>query len=796
MTAPDAIEAPVTNIEIRVRGRVQGVGFRPAVWRIANELGISGQVANHPDGVVIRASAPEHMLARFVECLRRDSPPLARIDAIETRDAIAADLRGFHIAASTRGPPRTQLTPDAVTCAACAREVLDRAARRYRYPFATCTDCGPRLSITAALPYDRDATTMASFAMCDDCSREYHDPADRRFHAEAIACPACGPQVRLVPLTTGHLAAPSAIDDIAGAAGLLLSGQVIAIKGLGGYQLACDATNAGVVERLRASKMRPAKPFALMARDLDVIRRYCAPTPAEERQLTSPEGPIVLMRATEPDRLPDAVAPGLNTLGFMLPTTPLHLLLMQDTDRPVVMTSGNLSDEPQIVDDDEALQRLAHVADFALVHDRKIAIRIDDSVVRVVSGVPRLIRRARGYAPAPFKLPPGFEVAPDILAMGGDLKSTFCLVRDGEAVLSQHQGDLDDATAFEELHKSLTFYVELFEHAPRAIAADLHPEYRSSKLARERARSDGLPLIQVQHHHAHVAACLAENGYALDGAPVLCIVLDGLGWGDDGGIWGGEFLLADYRGSERIATFKPVPMIGGDQASREPWRNLYAHLTAQTNWAEITRTYGKLELCRHLETKPRALLDSMVRTGLNSPPAASCGRLFDAVAAALGICRDRQLYEGEAAARLEALVDERTPHDEDDTRAYPFAILNLPGSNLPYLEPLPMWEALLSDLTLETPAPIIAARFHKGLGRAIATMAEALARTSDGPRFRTVALSGGCLQNAVLLSDVMQRLQSAGFAVLSHSQVPANDGGIALGQAAIAAARIVTGPKP
>jgi hydrogenase maturation protein HypF len=781
------------SVEIRVRGRVQGVGFRPMVWRLAHELELCGDVRNDPQGVVIRASGVPAAIDRMIQRLHAEAPPLASVERIDTRLTAPISQTTFHIGATRAGDAQTQAAPDAAVCAACAREVLDPRERRHRYPFTNCTHCGPRLSIVTAIPYDRANTTMADFALCKACAHEYSDPADRRFHAEAIACPACGPKVRFVPLHD-RVGAGGGLDDVEAAAEALVQGWILAVKGLGGYQLACDATNAATLKRLRAAKLRPAKPFALMARDLDIIRRYCTPTAEEERLLASSEAPIVLMRATGPEQLPDAVAPGLSALGFMLPTTPLHLLMLRQCDRPVIMTSGNISDEPQIIDDDEALRRFAGIADAALIHDRKIAIRIDDSVVRTIDGAPRLLRRARGYAPAPLTLPPGFEAAPPVLAFGGDLKSAFCITKKNEALLSPHQGDLDSAAVHDDFRRNLTFYTELFDHAPHALACDLHPEYRASKLARERARRDGLLLIEAQHHHAHVAACLAENGRPLASPPVLGIALDGLGWGSDGAIWGGEFLLADYREFTRLGTFKPVPMIGGDQAAREPWRSLYAHLTAEMSWAELSLNFDQLEPYRALAAQPRALLDQMIRKSINAPLASSCGRLFDAVAAALGICRDRQLYDGEAASRLEALIDDPALRAEDDL-TYPFAIPNLRGSGLPYIEPLAMWKALLGDLILHTPAPLIAARFHRGLARVIVAMTMKLARrdSADGPRFDTVALSGGCFQNATLAAEVAQRLRAESFIVLSHARAPANDGGLALGQAAIAAARLLGG---
>ena len=781
------------SVEIRVRGRVQGVGFRPMVWRIAHEFELAGEVCNDSQGVVIRASGMAAAIDRMIARLHVEAPPLASVEQIETRLTGPISQTTFHIGPTRAGHAQTQVAPDASICAECASEVLDQRQRRHRYPFTNCTHCGPRLSIVTAIPYDRANTTMAEFALCEECANEYGDPADRRFHAEAMACTVCGPKVRFLPLHD-RVGAAGSTDDIDAAAEALAQGRILAVKGLGGYQLACDATNAAAVKRLRETKQRPTKPFALMARDLDIIRRYCTPTMAEEHLLASSEAPIVLMRATGPERVPDEIAPGMSTLGFMLPTTPLHLLMLRRSDRPVVMTSGNISEEPQITDDHEALRRLAGIADAALIHDRKIAIRVDDSVVRTIDGTPRLFRRARGYAPAPITLPAGFEAAPPVLAFGGDLKSAFCMTKKGEALLSQHQGDLDSATVHDDFRRNLALYAELFDHTPHALACDLHPEYRASNLARERARHDALPLIEAQHHHAHVAACLVENGRPLASPPVMGIALDGLGWGEDGTMWGGEFLLADYREFKRLGTFKPVRMIGGDQASHEPWRNLYAHLMAEMSWAELSMNFDQLELYRALAAKPRALLDQMIKKSINAPLASSCGRLFDGVAAALGVCQDRQLYEGEAASRLEAMLDDQSLHRGDEL-SYPFAIPNLRGSGLPYIEPLAMWKALLGDLILQTPAPQIAARFHEGIARVIVAMTMKLARRDgpDGARFDTVALSGGCFQNATLLAGVAQRLRAEGFIVLSHARVPANDGGLALGQAAIAAARLLSG---
>jgi hydrogenase maturation protein HypF len=793
---PDAPEREA--LEIRVRGRVQGVGFRPNVLRIARELGVRGVVRNDAEGVLIHAAATPAAMTSFLERLARESPPLAQIDTIETRAYPGIFSAEFRIVESVGGSARTEIAPDAAVCRACAREAVDPSGRRFRYPFTTCTHCGPRLSIVTGVPYDRARTTMAVFPLCAACQAEYVDPADRRFHAEATACPECGPRARLVRLDGCAFAPEQAsmlddVDDLDRALDLLLQGEIVAIKGIGGYHLACDATRADVVARLRERKHRDAKPFALMARDLDVIRRYCSVSAEEEDALRSAVGPIVLLRADGPEKLPEAIAPGLRTLGFMLPTTPLHLVLLRRTDRPVVMTSGNRSEEPQVTTDEGARERLAGIAGYALMHDRPIESRIDDSVARAMDGRVRVLRRARGHAPSSIRLPEGFDAAPPLLAYGGELKSTFCLLQGPSAILSQHQGDLEDAATFDDYRKNLALYARLFDHEPRALVADRHPEYLSSKLAAARAEAERLPLVLVQHHHAHAAACLAENGWPLHGPSVLAIVLDGLGLGDDGVLWGGEFLLADYRASQRLGTFKPVAMIGGEQASREPWRNLYAHLVAEIGWPAFAAKFAELEVHQRLAEKPRATLDGMLRAGLNTPLASSCGRLFDAFAAAIGVAFERQAHEGQAGALLESIACETALRDEDEALAYPFAIARLRATGMPYVEPRAMWTAVLGDLLRATPPGVMSARFHRGLARAIAAMAIELASDRDVEpyRFDTVALSGGCFQNRVLFEEVSRRLRAHGFHVLNHADVPPNDGGLALGQATVAAARLL-----
>ena len=804
MAASHAVEGPAATVteSLRVRGTVQGVGFRPHVWRIASELGIAGSVINDAQGVLITAVAPTAAIDNLVRRLREEAPPLARIDTIERRDVHWPGPRpeGFVIGHSLGGSPLAAVAADAATCAACLAEILDPLARRFRYPLTNCTHCGPRLSFITGMPYDRPRTTMAAFPMCDACGAEYGAAADRRFHAQGIACPACGPRVRLRRLDGGVFALDTGafLDDCDAAGALLARGDIVAIKGLGGWQLACDATQPAAVARLRALKRREAKPFALMAADVQAVRIHCRVSDAEAALLQSAAAPIVLLdrrQGAVPSAIADAVAPGMSTLGFMLPSTGVHHLVLQRMPHPIVLTSGNLSDVPQAITLDALRRRFGAGIDFALDHDRPIARRVDDSVARVVDGAPRLLRRARGHAPQPIALPPGFAAAPAVLAYGGELKNTFCLLRDGQAVLSQHIGDLGEAATHADYGRALADLQAFFDFRPRVHACDAHPAYRSTQQAQDAAAADGGLAVEVLHHHAHIAACLADNAWPLDAGPVLGVALDGLGWGQGGELWGGEFAIADYRRFDRRATFKPVALIGGEQAMREPWRNTYAHLMAGLQWSALTKHFGELELHAFLARQPRALLDGMLARGVNSPLASSCGRLFDAVAAAMGICREHAAYEGQGAVELEALVDLQVLAQEDEALAYPFALSRPDHGGLPYVEPLPMWQALLGDLAMATPRPTMSARFHKGLAAVVVRTADGLAQAHDaGQPLRHVALSGGVFQNRVLFESVSAGLRSLGYTVLSHHRVPCNDGGLALGQAAVAAARALRPP--
>ncbi|MBW4635629.1 MAG: carbamoyltransferase HypF [Iphinoe sp. HA4291-MV1] len=802
--------------EIRVRGIVQGVGFRPTVYRLAKAYGLQGEVYNDGQGVLIWASGCEESIEEFVQTLQKECPPLARIDEVtRKRYEGKSTFQDFVISHSVSSAVKTEIPSDAATCPKCKAEIFDPFSRWYRYPFTNCTHCGPRLSIIRAIPYDRRNTSMATFAMCAECEREYKDVENRHFHAQPVACQICGPKAWLErsdskPITS-HMF--SMLDDIDAVCTLLQKGEIVAIKGLGGFHLACDATQEIAVQKLRHRKQRNQKPFALMARDISVIEEYCTPTTKERELLESPTAPVVLIQAKHRDDeergsgriqfkiqnskfkiqnpkfktppLAPSVAPGQNTLGFMLPYTPLHHLILRRMNRPIVFTSGNLSDEPQCIDNVEAREKLGKIADYFLLHNRDIVNRVDDSVVRVASDKVLTIRRARGYAPAPINLPSGFESVTHILAMGSQLKNTFCLLRDGKAILSQHIGDLESAATFKSYQDTLNLYLNLFEHQPEAIAVDLHPEYLSTKLGKELAYTNQYALLHIQHHHAHIAACMAENGIHINSPPVLGIALDGLGYGEDGTLWGGEFLLADYRQFKRLATFKPVPMIGGKQAMREPWRNTYAQLISAFSWEDLKQKYRNLEILEFLEQKPLKLLNQLVEKEINVPLTSSVGRLFDAVAAAIGICREECSYEGQAAIEMEALADTIfLNHKEYLNYHFKFVV----SDNIYHIDSHPMWQALLNDLQQHTPQVVLAAKFHTSLANTIVEMVDNLRQKND---IHQVVLTGGVFQNCILLKQVTEHLQALGINVLTHSLVPPNDGGLSLGQAIIAAARLM-----
>jgi len=694
-----------------------------------------------------------------------------------------------------------QMLHDRVVCRACTEELLSPSRRRHRYAFAHCSQCGPRLSITARLPYLRAHTTMAGFTPCASCQAEYADPASRHYRTETISCPKCGPRATLIRFDGRpvNFEQHFVLDAVDAACSLIQKGEVVAIKALGGYQLACDASNAAAVIRLRRAKQSATRPLPLMARDLHVIARYCAIGFEEELQLTGAQGPIVILRTTGQERLPEDVAPDLATVGFMLPTTPLHVLLLQRMSRPVVMTSANLSGEPCIVDDEEARQKMRVAVTYALVHDQPIVSRVDDSVVRVMADRPRVLRRARGYAPSPLKLPPGFERASDLSAVGADRDTVFGLVRDGEVILSPYYGNLRDKQDCAAYSDAICNYRQLHSYEMSAVALDAAATSFASHLARNYGAHAKLRLIDVDPQHAHIAACLAENGQPLNAPCVLGIVLDRPSLTAKAMPGGGDFLLASYRDCQRLGTLKPVAMLA--EAANQPWRSLHAHLMAAMGWSAFAKGFGDLELFAYLaakypEVKPRAERDGALLLPA-SPVTSSCWLLLDAVAAALGRCRDGQGYEGEAAMQLEALVDQAARDDNDPDQDYPVVLAKPRNTAMPVIDPGGMWEHLLRDLARQTPAPVIAARFHGWLAASVAAMARKLAgRGRDGqPRVPVVALSGACFQNRVLLEETMRLLEQDGFTVLSHALVPPHDGAMALGQAAVGAARMLAKAK-
>ncbi|AKG23772.1 carbamoyltransferase HypF [Calothrix sp. 336/3] len=777
--------------EIRIRGTVQGVGFRPTVYRLAKLWNLKGEVRNDGEGVLIRVCGSQESIENFLANLQVESPPLSIIqDISRTICQQEIDFTDFTIVSSVDSQIHTEIAADAATCPQCKQEIFDPFNRYFRYPFTNCTHCGPRFSIIRAIPYDRCNTSMSAFGICDDCAKEYQDVSDRRFHAQPIACHICGPTAWLErsdrqPITASMF---SMLDDVDAVCTLLQRGKIVAIKGIGGFHLACDATQETAVNQLRQRKQRYHKPFALMARDMEIIDKYCLVGELEKDILQSAAAPIVLLRKRTDNqaKIPIAasVAPQQNTLGFLLPYTPLHHLILRRMGRPIVFTSGNISDEPQCIDNAEAQEKLGKIADYFLFHNRDIVNRIDDSVVRVNQQQIQVIRRSRGYAPTSIQLPLDFAHSPNILAMGGELKNTFCLLSQGKATLSQHLGDLENHSTWNDYQKTLELYLNLFNHNSQYIAIDKHPEYLSSKLGKELAATQEIPLISIQHHHAHIAACMVENHLPLNTSPVLGIACDGLGYGEDNTLWGGEFILADYRSFQRLARFKPMAMIGGKQAIYQPWRNTYAHLKSIDNWDIICAKYADLEIIDFLKHQPLALLDKLITQSINTPLTSSLGRLFDAVAAAMGICCQASHYEGQAAIAMEALIDIDVWNYREEIGIYPFKFNLL--DTIYSIDAQTIWQLLLDDLQQHKPQKLIAAKFHLSLAYAITNMVEILCQKHD---IKYVAFSGGVFQNQTLLNLTINYLQHLKITPLTHSLIPSNDGGIALGQAVITAAR-------
>jgi len=770
----------MNGAHLHVTGIVQGVGFRPFIYNLAQRYHLTGWVKNTSAGVEIEVYGEDEDLKTFSAAIKDQAPPLARIEKIKLtkrpprRGHSGSGYGKFEILHSESIPSAFQpISPDVALCPDCLREMLDPKDRRYRYPFINCTNCGPRFTIIQDIPYDRPQTTMSSFEMCPECAAEYKDPTNRRFHGQPVACPACGPKVWLEqyrPTEKGGTALHMQIGDdaVRRARQLLAEGKILAIKGLGGFHLACNAKNPQAVAELRRRKLRVDKPFAVMMPDYETVKRHCHVHDAERVLLESSAHPIVLLRRRSISMVAQEIAPGQRTMGVMLPYTPLHFLLMEKEKgypEALVMTSGNISDEPICTDNIEARERLADLADAFLLHDRDIHIRTDDSVVRVFNKKTYPIRRSRGYSPFPVRLP--WEVTP-LVATGAELKNTFCITNGNYAFLSHHIGDMENYETLKSFEQGVEHFEQLFRVKPEAIAYDLHPDYMATRYALERAEREKLLTIGVQHHHAHIAALMAERG--LDGLhPVIGVAFDGTGYGEDGTIWGGEFLIADYAGYQRPAYLRPFLLPGGDAATRRPSRTALGLLySLGLDWNEALPTHQ--DLC----ADERTLLRSQLEHKLNSPLTSSMGRLFDAAAALAGV-RQQVNYEAQAAIEFEALID------PEERGIYPFEY------HAGQINPRPAFEALIADVLSGVSVNRISGKFHNGLAR---TVCEVCRKLSDQYDLSEVVLSGGVWQNMVLLNKTVQLLEKNGFMVHFHQQVPANDGGLALGQAAVAAWRL------
>jgi hydrogenase maturation protein HypF len=749
---------------IEVSGIVQGVGFRPFIYQLANQLGLHGFVRNQAGDVVIELEGEPPSLDRFLAELTIRPPPLARIDRMRWVSGLPQGDRHFRIEASeVNRAGSIFIAPDIATCDDCLRELFDPTDRRYRYPFLNCTNCGPRLTIIQGVPYDRERTTMAAFAMCPSCRSEYEDPTNRRYHAQPIACPTCGPRLLLAD---GQGREFEDAHPLAHAASVLRQGKIVALKSLGGYHLACLAADRQAVAELRSRKHRDEKPLAVMVRDLRSALEFCDATAEERELLSSPRRPIVLLRRRPGARLAEGVAPRNPFVGVMMPYTPLHHLLLDElAGMPLVMTSGNQSDEPIAFDDHDAWQRLAGIADLFLSNDRPIHLRCDDSVTRVVAGAELPIRRSRGKAPEPISLP--VPCRRPTLALGGQLKATFALGRNRHAFLSHHLGDLDHYEAYRAFVEAVGHYERLFEIRPERVVHDLHPDYATTRYAKERAASEGIDLLGIQHHHAHLASCMAENG--LDES-VIGVVFDGTGHGRDGAIWGGEFLVGDHRSCQRGAHLRYVGMPGGERAIREPWRMAATHL--------VDADLGTESIEARILHADISVIRTMIEKRINTPPTSSAGRLFDAVAALAGV-RYRVSYEGQAAMELEWLASQEAP----DGR-YPFELCAGEAAAL-VVDTRPLIRAVASDVARGVVPTSIARRFQTTMVDLIVEVCEAL-RGRTG--VNAVALSGGVFLNALLTSEALERLLDEGFQVYRHRLVSPGDGGLSLGQLAIAAA--------
>lgn len=768
------IAGQATRAQLKIEGTVQGVGFRPFVFRVARELGLAGWIMNGTEGVLIEAEGTADAVDRLLDRLRTGCPPGANIERMMLRAIPVIGEVAFTIQPSHEtGTKQLAMSPDLATCADCLVELFDPTDRRFHYPWLSCAQCGPRMSMVTSIPYDRANTTMSRFALCEDCRVEYDTPDDRRFHAESLACPACGPTVALWG-TDGQVLAEGE-EALQRTCRIIRDGGVVAVKGIGGFHLWVDATSEAAVQLLRARKRRAHKPFAVMFPTLETIRTSCDLSPDEAEWLTSPAAPVVILQRREQTSLAEGIAPGNRTVGAMLPSAPVQHLLMRELGSPVVATSGNLSDEPIVTDEREAVSRLAGIADAFLIHDRPIARPMDDSVVRMAKSGPLILRRARGLVPRAIRLPESLAglVEGPVLAVGGHLKNTVALLDADHVLLSQHLGDLSTLETERAARQAIDDLQWLLNVQPHAVACDLHPDYRSTRLAEELAGRWNVPLIRVQHHHAHVAACMVEHGIT---GEVLGVVWDGAGYGMDGSLWGGEFLAVTYGDYRRVAHLHPFPLPGGEQAAREPRRAALA-----VRWETFGVQPGGVGVEQdHAWKQQEPLLVAMLAKRTHSPITTSMGRLFDAVASMLGLCQVAT-FEGQAAIALEQAAMRASASVQRKDEAYPIAVNSEgSGSQRWIADWRPMIKQIADDLSHGTERSLIAYRFHRALAELIGQMAERVG-------LRQVVLTGGCFQNALLVDLARERLESAGFIALTHRQVPANDGGLALGQAVVGA---------
>jgi hydrogenase maturation protein HypF len=767
-------------------GKTQGVGFRPTVWKIANNLNIKGRVFNNHECAVVEIWATSKIHIKFKNILHRSLPVTAKIDKLVEEFIEEKDIpKDFLIINSKFQGDAVNILPDLAICSECEYEIFDSMNKRYGYPLTNCTQCGPRFSIMKSTPYDRSRTSMDCFKMCHECKKDYENPSDRRFHAQPIACRNCGPNTILEDLDKHKkvIHSGSIWSQLKEIKKLFKENKIIAIQGIGGFHLACDATNYELIEKLRLCKNRYEKPFAIMGKNIEMIKSYCKVNKSEEKWLNSIESPIVLLEKRKKSELPSNIAPEQIRLGFMLPYSPLHKLLFHQVDFPLLMTSANLSEEPQCISENEIKERMIGIADYVFWHKRKIINRMDDSVVQINRNKLITYRRARGFAPTPIKLPPGFGDGQCGIGLGAEIKNTFCLLNKGDLTLSPHLGDLKEGMVDLEYRAQIKKFIELYKAEPDWISIDLHPDYRSTIYGRLIAKEKNIKLIPIQHHHAHLAACMIENQLPKKHPQVFGITLDGMGYGTDGTLWGGEFFIADYSNYKRYGCFKPMPLLGGNLAMREPWRNTVSSLLSSFNWDYLKSNYKNLELIEFIQNKPIDIIKNMFNMSIYT---SSCGRIFDAVAAAIGICRDRISYEGQAAMQLEAIIDKQI------FSPYPISIEHVPENcHFRYLNLKPMWEELLNDLYVNVSPSAISAKFHQGLSTAITKMIinKYSEIKNDSNISKIVALSGGVFQNQYLKDLTENELIKCGFIVLTQNFLPSNDGSISLGQAVIASTK-------